>query len=235
MTLIKCNDLSVGYGGIPVAEQISFSLSEGDFLCIIGANGSGKSTLIKTLTGLCKPVSGSIQLAQGLDRAGIGYLPQQTPVQKDFPASVFEVVLSGCLNSCGILPFYTRSQKALARKNLEALQISHLERCCYRSLSGGQQQRVLLARALCASSRLIVLDEPVTGLDNESVAEMYAAIHSLRQKGCAVIMVSHDAADALSQVTHVLHLSQRPRFFGTVKDYIESDVGRAYLSGGGKK
>lgn len=224
MALISCKSLSIGYNSQHLIDNLTFDLNSGDFLCILGNNGSGKTSLMRTILGLNRPISGEMSFGDGLSPHNIGYLPQQTATQRDFPASVFEVVLSGCLSGCGLRPFYTAAQKRAARKNMELLSITELCDRCYRELSGGQQQRVLLARAFCASSKLIILDEPVAGLDPEATEAMYRAIKLLNQNGTSVIMVSHNPGDALQYATHVLHLAHRPRFFGTVSDYLKSDA-----------
>lgn len=228
MSMIKCENLCLGYDGKAIVEDLNFEVNPGDYLCIVGENGSGKSTLMKALLGLCKPISGDIKFGSGLKKNGIGYLPQQTVVQRDFPASVSEVVLSGCLSSCGLSPFYTQKHRRAASENMERLGITHLSGRCYRELSGGQQQRVLLARALCASSKLLLLDEPVTGLDPKVTHDMYSLIASLNKSGITVIMISHDISAATSNATHILHISHRPLFFGTVKDYLASDTGKRF-------
>lgn len=215
MELLKCENLTLGYEGRTVAENISFSVNSGDYLCIVGENGSGKTTLIKALLNLHRPLSGVIE-RPGLD-GGIGYLPQQTAVQRDFPVSVFEIVISGRLAKRGIRPFYSREDKKEARRCLERLHIAGLEKKCYRELSGGQQQRVLLARALCAADRLLLLDEPVTGLDPKAASEMYDIIEELNRAGMAVIMITHDMS-ALKYATHVLHIGGRV-FFGRREQY----------------
>ena len=174
MSLLKCENLSFAYDGVTVVRDLNFTVEEGDYLCIIGENGAGKSTLIKGLLRLKKPSAGKVELGEGLRATEIGYLPQQTQIQKDFPASVREVVLSGCLNRMGLRPFYTRAEKERARENMEALEILELQDQCYRDLSGGQQQRVLLARAMCAAQKLILLDEPVSGLDPVATRSLYA-------------------------------------------------------------
>ncbi len=226
MALIKTEALSLGYDGRTVVKDISIEINKGDFLCIVGENGSGKSTLMKTLLGLKSPLSGTVSYGDGLKKSKIGYLPQQTATQKDFPASVREVVLSGCLNSAGILPFFTSKHKETARKNMEKLGISEIADKCYRELSGGQQQRVLLARALCASSELLLLDEPVSGLDAIVTAELYDIIEGLNRDGMTVVMISHDIAASVNYATHILHLGNTPLFFGTKEDYLVSDVGK---------
>ena len=215
MELLKCENLTLGYEGRTVAENISFSVNSGDYLCIVGENGSGKTTLIKALLNLHRPLFGVIE-RPGLD-GGIGYLPQQTAVQRDFPASVFEIVISGRLAKRGIRPFSSRADKKEARRCLERLHIAGLEKKCYRELSGGQQQRVLLARALCAAGRLLLLDEPVTGLDPKAASEMYDIIEELNRAGMAVIMITHDMS-ALKYATHVLHIGGRV-FFGRREEY----------------
>ncbi len=224
MKLISCENLSIGYKNKQVVENLTFSLEEKNFLCILGENGSGKSTLMKTILRLKKPLSGKINYGEGLKKGGIGYLPQQTPAQKDFPATAFEIVLSGTLGNTFFLPIYTKKQKQAALESMSILGISDLEKRCFRELSGGQQQRVLLARALCASKKLIVLDEPTAALDPDAAEEMYLAINDLYKSGISVIMVSHDAATAVKYATHVLHIAARPKFFGTVEDYLETDL-----------
>jgi zinc transport system ATP-binding protein len=232
MSIVECNALAIGYENKQVVENLTFSINYGDYLCVLGENGSGKSTLMRTILGLHKPLSGSISFSGSLKRGEIGYLPQQTAAQKDFPASVFEVVLSGTINKEGMLPFYTRKQKELAEHNLELLGISGISKQCYRELSGGQQQRVLLARALCASSKLLVLDEPVTGLDPQATEDMYSIIKELNSSGVTILMVTHDVESAVKYASHVLHLSRRPKFFGTVDAYLESDAYKSAVRGG---
>ena len=223
MSYIKCEDLVLGYEGIPVAENISFEVRKGDYLCILGENGAGKSTLMKTLLGLTPLMGGNIAYGDGLERYEIGYLPQQTFVQKDFPASVWEIVLSGTLSKCGRRAFFGKEEKKLAEKNMKRMDIWELKKECYRNLSGGQQQRVLLARALCASSKLLVLDEPVTGLDPKVTAEFYQLIKDLNNEGLTIIMVSHDIDAAVRYASHVLHVEKERSFIGTAKEYVKSD------------
>lgn len=223
MSLINCKNLILGYEGVPVAEHISFSVDKGDYLCIVGENGAGKSTLMKSLLGLTPLMGGNITYGDGLDPHEIGYLPQQTYVQKDFPASVWEIVLSGTLPKCGWRPFFSKMQRQLAEENMKRMDIRNLKKECYRNLSGGQQQRVLLARALCASSKLLVLDEPVTGLDPKVTAEFYQLIQDLNQEGLTIIMVSHDIQAAVKYASHILHVEKEKSFVGTTKEYIKSD------------
>lgn len=223
MPYIKCENLILGYEGTPVAENISFTVDKGDYLCIVGENGAGKSTLMKTLLGLTPLMGGSIANGDGLDAHEIGYLPQQTFVQKDFPASVWEIVLSGALPKCGWHPFFNKAQKQLAEENMKRMDIWDLKKECYRNLSGGQQQRVLLARALCASSKLLLLDEPVTGLDLRVTAEFYQLIGNLNKEGLTIIMVSHDIHAAVKYASHILHVEKEKSFIGTTKEYIQSD------------
>jgi len=222
MSIIKVDNLSVGYEGRAVATDLNFTVEEGDYLCIIGENGAGKSTLMKTLLHLIKPISGQVEYMDGLMPYEIGYLPQHTIVQKDFPASVEEIVLSGLLSKSGLRPFYTRAEKNIARRAMEKMDIFHLKRKCYRNLSGGQKQRVLLARALCATSKLLVLDEPVTGLDPKVTEDFYQLIEKLNKEGLTVIMVSHDMPSAMKYSSKILLVNQTQKFFGKTKDYIES-------------
>ncbi len=232
MSLIRCQNTSFAYEGIPVVKDINFEVNEGDYLCVVGENGTGKSTLIKGLLNLKKPYQGEVILASNLKANEIGYLPQQTIVQKDFPASVYEVVLSGCLNSLGWKPFFTKKEKQMALDNMEKLGILHLKNACYRDLSGGQQQRVLLARALCATKKIIILDEPAAGLDPLVTAELYQFIKEINeQMGITIIMVSHDIHAALKYASHILHLHNAQLFFGTIRDYKESEIGKQFLRG----
>ena len=232
--LITCKDLTLGYDGVAVLSGLSFAVNQGDYLCIVGENGSGKSTLMKTILGLQAPISGEITYGGGLKRSEIGYLPQQTPVQRDFPASVWEIVLSGTVGSMKHRPFYGKREKELAHKNLERMGITDLKKRCYRELSGGQQQRVLLARALCATRKMLVLDEPVAGLDPRVTSEMYALIRQLnREDGITVLMVSHDLTAAVREATHILHVGAE-LFFGTKEAYLSSaPAGRLMLREGG--
>ena len=221
MTQLICRDLAVGYDGKEVAKDINFSVESGDYLCILGENGSGKSTLMKTLLRLQPPVGGTIVPGDGLQCDEIGYLPQQTVVQRDFPASVREIVLSGCQNRCGLRPFYNRAEKKTAKEMMEKLEISHLESRCYRELSGGQQQRVLLARALCATKKLLLLDEPVAGLDPKMTEELYQLVEKLnREEKITVIMISHDLPSTIRYASHILRLGSEI-FYGTKQEYIE--------------
>lgn len=192
MAILTVRNLAVGYDRRSVLENIDFEISAGDYFCIVGENGSGKTTLMKTILGLISPISGTIEYGDNLERKQIGYLPQQTDTQRDFPASVYEIVLSGCQNSLGNRFFYNSKQKALALKQIDKMGLTNLKNRCYRELSGGQQQRVLLARALCATSRVLLLDEPVSGLDPQMTEEMYQLIHGLNEEGLTIIMISHD-------------------------------------------
>lgn len=230
MAILTCRDLSLGYEGKKVVEGLTFTVESGEYLCIVGENGSGKSTLMKTILRLKAPLSGQISTGDGLKQTEIGYLPQQTVVQKDFPASVREIVLSGCLNHCGFRPYYSREEKALAEMNMGKMGIASLAKRCYRELSGGQQQRVLLARALCATRKLLLLDEPVAGLDPKVTAEMYALIEKLnRDEGITVVMISHDIAAATRYASHILHISSKPLFYGTTADYLQTPIGKAFV------
>ena len=222
MALIKCENVSIGYEGQMVVHDLNFEINQGDYLCIVGENGSGKSTLVKSLLGLKNVDKGKIVFDDGLKQTEIGYLPQQTVVQKDFPATVWEVVLSGTLASGGFRPFYRKKEKELARQKMEELDIWELKKKCYRNLSGGQQQRVLLARALCATSKVILLDEPVTGLDPKVTADFYELLKQLNNKGITVIMVSHDL-HAVSYATHILYVDSEDSFYGTKKEFLNSD------------
>lgn len=232
MCLISCEDLRIEYEGVPAVTGVTFFVERGDYLCIVGENGSGKSSLLKCLLGLHKQKSGKLEFSKELKESGIGYLPQQTAVQKDFPISVYEVVLSGCLRKKGALPFYSRKLKETAYQNMKRMKISELKNKCYRDLSGGQQQRVLLARALCAAGDLLILDEPVTGLDPVAMKEMYGLIRTLNQEyHIAVIMVSHDIEMAVREADKILHLDTRMVFFGEAGEYKKTRGALALLGG----
>ena len=206
---ITCDNITLGYGARILVERLSFTIEKGNYLCIVGENGAGKSTLLRTLLGLQKPLAGTVVLGEGLKRNEIGYLPQQTFVQRDFPASVWEVVLSGCQGRCGLRPFYNREEKQIAKRVMEQLEITPLAQTCYRDLSGGQQQRVLLARALCASDKMLVLDEPVSGLDPKIAEVMYHLVERInKEMGITIIMISHDVREAIPYAMHILHLDR---------------------------
>ena len=227
--LIKCSGAGFGYEHFDVVTDVTMEILPGDYIGVVGENGAGKSTLIKGLLGLLKPTSGSIVMADDLKKTGIGYLPQQTAAQKDFPATVWEVVVSGALSRAGYRPFYSREEKRLAELNMDRLGISGLRKKCYRDLSGGQQQRVLLARALCAAKSLLILDEPITGLDPAAAQDLYKTLSYLNQKeGMAVVMVTHDLKAALQSARTVLHIGRSSFFLGTVDDYLASPQGRRF-------
>lgn len=230
MSLIKCEKVFLAYDGNTVVKNLSFEVNKTDYLCIIGENGSGKSTIVKALLGLIPPEKGKITFGDGLKQNEIGYLPQRSSIQKDFPATVYEVVISGCLNSSALLSvFYTKEQKSKAEENMEKLQIADIKNKSFRELSGGQQQRVLLARALCATKSLLLLDEPMTGLDPVVTNEFYALIKKLNVEGITVVMVSHDIKCAVDNSTHILHLRHEPLFFGKTTDYVKTEVGRHFI------
>ena len=227
--LIVCRDVSLGYEGQTVLSHLNLAIRCGDYLCVVGDNGSGKSTLMRGLLGLLAPQAGEIWRAPELQKGAVGYLPQQTKAQKDFPATVMEVVLSGCLNRKGMRFFYTAAQKSEALMNLGKLGILELKDRCYRELSGGQQQRVLLARALCAARRLLILDEPITGLDPAAAQDLYKTLAYLNEKeGMAVVMVTHDLKAALRSARTVLHIGRDSWFHGTTAEYLASPQGRRF-------
>lgn len=228
MSMITCKDLCLGYDRQVVADHISFTIERGDYLCILGENGAGKSTLMKTLLHLTPPLAGSMTYSDDLAENEIGYLPQHTAVQKDFPASVREIVLSGNLARLHRLPFYRAEDRKRAELNMERMGITNLRHASYRKLSGGQQQRVLLARALCATEKALLLDEPVTGLDPKATAELYQVIADLNHDGVTIIMISHDLQTAAAEAKHILHIGKhRQLFFGTREAYLESAAYRS--------
>lgn len=228
MALITCENLKLGYEGKAILENLSFTIESGDYFCIVGENGSGKTTLMRTLLGLVKPMGGSITFGDGLRPDQVGYLPQQTSAQKEFPASVQEIVLSGCRGGSRFSPFYTKEQKQAAQDAMEKMQITHLAGSSYRELSGGQQQRVLLARAICSAGKLLLLDEPVSGLDPKVTAEMYNVIYELNEKNhITIIMISHDLGEAVHYANRILHIGSTV-FCGNVDEYLHSKEGRNF-------
>lgn len=222
MKQLECKNLSIGYDGNSVINNINFEVNKGDYLCIIGENGAGKSTLMKTLLGLKEKISGDIVFTDDLKQTHRGYLSQQTITQKEFPASVKEVVLSGFQSKHKFSTFYTKQEKTEALENMKLMGVENLSKSCYRELSGGQQQRVLIARALCATDNMLFLDEPVSSLDPNSVTEMYSLIEKLnKEKQISIVMITHDITGALECATHILHLGNTV-FFGTKDEYLES-------------
>lgn len=228
MSYISGKRLALGYEGKAILKGLDFEVNRGDYLCIVGENGAGKSTLMKTILGLVNPVEGEITFGEGLKKNEVGYLPQQTLVQRDFPASVEEIVLSGCQGRMGLRPFYTKEEKILAKDNMKKMEILELAKKCYRHLSGGQQQRVLLARALCATQKLLLLDEPVAGLDPKVTAEMYGLIKELNDEGVTFIMISHDIQAAIKYSSHILHVDGK-QFYGTAQEYAQSEIGKTFM------
>ena len=231
MSLLSIKNLTLGYDSMIVVKDLNFTVDPGDYLCILGENGAGKSTLMKALTGLLKPISGSIERGDDLKPNELGFLPQQTLIQKDFPASVREIVLSGCLSRCGWRPFYSKTEKKIADDAIARLGIEDLKKRSFKDLSGGQQQRVLLARALCSTGKLLLLDEPVTGLDPNAQTDLYELIKKLNSEGTAIIMITHDAASAATYASHILHIGEEV-FFGKKEEYLNSPIGRQFLRKG---
>ncbi len=226
--LLECRGASLGYEGRAIVEKLSFAVREGDYLCIVGENGSGKSTLLKSLLGLLQPVAGEVECAARRD-GGIGYLPQQTLAQRDFPATVSEVVLSGFDNTRVPRFFHTAGEKSRAMMNMGKLGVLELQKKCYRELSGGQQQRVLLARALCAAEKLLILDEPTSNLDAATAQDLYKTLRYLNEREkMAVVMVTHDMPAALREAKHILHVGRNGWFYGTVEQYLASREGKRF-------
>ena len=229
--VLQCKNLNIAYNGHTVVKDVSFDVMPGEYLCIVGENGSGKSSLVKGLLNLVPVRSGSVSFAEGVS-GGIGYLPQQSPIQRDFPASVEEVVLLGCIKNTGFRPFFSKSEKKTAEENMKQLHIFDIRKKSYRELSGGQQQRVLLARALCSADRMLLLDEPVTGLDPIVSSELYSVIHKLNhERNLTVVMVSHDIASATANADKNLHLDEKVEFFGTADEYLDSNLGKRFAKG----
>lgn len=231
MKILECKNVCIDYEENRAVDHISFSVEEGDLVCILGENGSGKSTLVKGILGLEKVTEGTITYFNGIKENEIGYLPQTTMVQKNFPASIYEVVLSGCLNHKGMSPFYSKEDKKKAIEMMEKVGIKELKTKSYQELSGGQQQRVLLARALCASKKMLILDEPISGLDPVITNTIYELIKKINQQGMTVIMVSHDISFAIKNADKIVHIKNKLLFEGTAKEYEKSEIGKLFLGG----
>ena len=228
--ILDCRDVSFAYDGKIVISNINFIVNDGDYLCIVGENGSGKSTLLKGILRLKSPEGGKINF--GFSRNDVGYLPQQNLHHRDFPASVYEVIMSGSVSKMKL--FHTSEDKRKAIEKMEKVRISELKNKSFKELSGGQMQRTLLARALMSAEKVLVLDEPVSGLDPIASEEMYSLISDLNNRGMSVIMVSHDINQAVKYATHILHLGKQQLFFGTKEDYLSSEIGKRYFGGDAK-
>lgn len=232
MSAVSVSDVTLSYDNLTVAEHVSFDVEFGDYVCIVGENGTGKSTLLKTIVGIHQPKSGHILFDCDIKNGDIGYLPQQTVVRDDFPASVGEIVLSGCLGLLGKRPFFGAEERRIADKNMDLLGISDLKKTSFRELSGGQRQRVFLAKALCCARKILVLDEPVTGLDPLVTADMYSILRLINGEGVTIIMVSHEIGEAVKQASKILHLKHGVEFYGKTEDYLKSSVGKLFTGGG---
>lgn len=229
MAQLVCQNLKLGFESKTVAEDLNFSVNKGDYLCVLGENGSGKTTLIKTVLGLICKLDGQIEFGDELNKEKIGYLPQQTAVQKDFPASVFEIVLSGLLSKKIFSPFYNKIQKQKACDALKKLNIYNLKSKSYRELSGGQQQRVLLARAIAATKEMLILDEPAASLDPKATKELYELLYKLNKEDkITIIMVSHNIDSAVKYASHILHIGNTQLFFGDVHSYLHSETAEIF-------
>lgn len=224
MTLIECKRLSVGYDKKVVCKDINFKVEEGDYLCIMGENGSGKSTLLKTILGLNKAVFGKVIFEKSLSKNKLGYLPQQNDFQKDFPATVKEVIMSGFISQMGLRPFYNKAEKNKANGIIEFLGLENLTKNGFKELSGGQQQRVLLARALCATDKILVLDEPTNGLDSKTTNQFYKLLKNLNNSGLTIIMVSHNLDKVMEYASHIVYLKDSMIFNGTKQEFESSDI-----------
>lgn len=229
MNLIECKNLSIGYNEKAICKDISFTVEKGDYVCIIGENGCGKSTLLKTILGLNKSISGKIKFDNNFNKNQIGYLPQQSEMQRDFPAVVKEIVMSGFINKMGFRPFYNKSEKEKGLKLMTQLNIIDYKNKSYKDLSGGQQQKVLLARALCATDELLVLDEPTNGLDMRSIKAFYDIIYRLNQEnGITILMVTHNLDKVIDRATKIIYLKNTQVFMGNKEEFLASEYGKNY-------
>jgi len=229
MNLLECKNVSIGYNDKAICKDISFTIEKGEYVCIVGENGCGKSTLLKTILGLTKQVSGKIKFDNNFNKTQIGYLPQQSEMQRDFPAVVKEIVMSGFINKMGLRPFYNKSEKEKALKLMSQLNIIDHKNKSYKDLSGGQQQKVLLARALCATDELLVLDEPTNGLDMRSIKAFYDTIYRLNsENGITILMVTHNLDKVIDKVTKIIYLKNTQVFCGSKEEFLESEFGKSY-------
>ena len=232
MSLIKFSNIEFKYDSKQILQNVSFEVNKGDYVCILGENGTGKSTLLNLLSGILKPTSGSIEFFDESLKSKIGYLPQQIQIQDNFPASVYEIVLSGCVNKLKLYPFYTRIEKQIANYNINLLGISDIKAKSFHELSGGQKQRVLLARALCSAENLILLDEPVSGLDPVVTESFYDTIHHLNtEHGTTIVMVSHDIKKSLEFATHIIYISKNSFYYAKKDDFLNSEVSKKIVGG----
>jgi len=232
MKIIECKKLNIGYADKLVCSNITFSVEKGQYVCIIGENGSGKSTLIKTILGLNKPLNGRVVFGGHFNKSHVGYLPQQTEFQKDFPATVREIVMSGFLGRMGFRPFYNKVEKEKCNKILSQLGATDYQDKSFKDLSGGQQQRVLLARALCATDELLVLDEPTNGLDARAIRHFYELIDKLnRDNGLTVVMVTHSVENVIKYATHVVYLKDTMEFAGAKEEFLNSEYAKYFKLG----
>lgn len=219
-SLIEVKNLTLGYGSHVVLKNLNFKIDDGDFVCVVGPNGSGKSTLIKGILGLIKPIKGNVKF-NNLKQNFIGYMPQETVVDKNFPASCYEIVLSGTLNRLGFISFYTDNEKKIANESLKLLGISDLKDKNFCDLSGGQRQKVLLARSLCATSKLLILDEPSNNLDSKSKKDLYNIVSDLnKNRGITVIMITHDLDHNNLIGNKILSLREDDVFYGETNEFI---------------
>ena len=227
--MIKLENLTIGYDNQIILKDVNLSINEGEYVCILGANGSGKSTLLKTVLGLIKPLTGKIIIDK---KTSIGYVPQAKMLQQDFPATVNEIVMSGCLKKMKWRPFYTKKERDLANKNMKLLQISSLKNKSFSELSGGQQQRALIARALCATNKVLFLDEPFTALDGYGALKLYGILKKLnRDEHVTIVVISHDVDTILRYASHVIHVDETIVFDGTKEEYLESSFMKEYKGG----
>lgn len=222
MPLIEFKDLCIGYEHKVIIKNINLEINDGEYVCVFGDNGVGKTTFLKTILGLIPPLSGSIIIEDTFNKKEVGYLPQRMQLKPEFPASCFEIVLSGCVNRLKIWPFYRKSHRDLAIEKMKLLGVANLKDKPFRVLSGGQQQRILLARALCATDRLLILDEPFTGLDYHAAKSLYDLLEKInKQLNVTIIVVSHFMEDILAYSTKVVHLSKEEVFCGTPEQYVQ--------------
>ena len=217
--LMEAKHLDIGYGKKVIYGGLNFSVKAGDFICIVGPNGAGKSTLVKTLLGLIKPLNGEIRF-YGLKRGLIGFLPQEIKIDENFPATVFEIVLSGNLNRLGKRAFFNQDERKHALSKMKLVGISELKDRHFVELSGGQRQKVMLARALTATQDLLILDEPSNSLDRKSTKELYATLKKINQNGITIMMITHDL-DHGNLIGNKILALRDTFYYGATDDFVK--------------
>lgn len=227
--IIELHNIFVGYKDLIVLEDISINIPRGSFLAVVGPNGGGKTTLIKTILGLIKPGSGTVNVfgkpayCQGGNRKKIGYVPQVLSIDANFPIHAKDVVLMGRYGRIGLLKNPALKDKKIAKETMDKIGILELADKPIGRLSGGQRQRVFLARALANEPEILFLDEPTTGIDVPSTEGLYELLHKLHNEGITIIIVSHDIGVVASYVDTIACLNKRLIAHGRPEEVINPE------------